>query len=125
MDDSGGGSGTHGAGGDSAQIFTTTAGGRTRFTAIVRGEVVEERFFDRAFLASGEEEVVVLTWPDGTAQRYVFWGSAECEGPTWPEEVDAGIAPTLAGRSSRSDSEPARTAIAPRGWLPGRVGELR
>lgn len=87
------GSAASGSGGEDYEISFVSADGKTRFTAIVKGEVVEERDFDRAFLNSGDEEVVIVELPNGSTRRYTFWGSSECEGPTWPEEMDAGITP--------------------------------
>ena len=80
-----------GTGEEDYEIAFVSGDGQTQFTAIVKGEVVEERVFDRSFLNSGDEETVVVELPNGSTRRYTFWGSSKCEGPARPDEMDAGI----------------------------------
>lgn len=92
--DGGASSSAGGSLGDGYEISLVSDEGRTHFTAIVNGVVIEKRTFDRTFLRAGDVEVFTIALPDGRAERYSFWSSAQCEGPYGRAEPDAGIDPS-------------------------------
>ena len=82
------GSGSASGGGtESHQISLTVDDSGGRLEVVVDGEVIVDRFFDRAFLESEQSVRVSLELPGEPEQRQVIWGGRECE-PVHESEAD-------------------------------------